>query len=113
MKIHTMLLEPSLERLKENYVQLRREMKLGNESSEETAQLLTYIDRRIQFLEVLMTDLNRDWSSSTIFFHQAETHRKLKLEFRFARRRWQRITSTESRVRRMQEKRPHVSTFAA
>jgi hypothetical protein len=113
MNIQKMLLEPSMMKLKEGYDELRRA--IGLETSEQAASLSLYASRKIHQVEVILSELAAQPKNEFTEPSAAQTqaYRKLKLDLRFAQRRWQRMLSTENRLRKMHEKRPHVSTFAA
>ena len=113
MKIQYQLLQPHVDYLKNEFEDLRR--KIGFESSDEITELLNYINPRISQLQMLSEAMSSkdDQAEGLASSGVAMAYRKLKLELRFARRRWLRILSTESRIRKIQEKRPNVSTFAA
>ena len=107
--IKFLLLQPSLIKLKDGYNQLRRD--IGFESSEEIDELTVFVNQRLQQVDALLRVLENPNLSASL--EHALLYRNLKLELRFAQRRWQRMISTEIRLRKIHEKRPNVSTFAA
>lgn len=107
MNIKNMLYQPSLMKLKESYHELRRN--IGYENSEEAVQLVEYVNSQLLQIEELLRDLGSQKRSA----EHAQAYRNLKLELRFAQRRWQRMTATENRFRKIHEKGHDVSTFAA
>ena len=115
MEISQMLLMPSIERLSEEFHELDRE--LVNEESEAVLQLKGIIQRKLrqlQMLKVAVSYLDNAADNNNIV--PSDLHasfRRLKLELRFARRKWKRLLSNEIRFQKSQEKRVHVSTFAA
>ena len=99
-------------KLKEGYEQLVRQ--IGYDPSEEESKLVLHAQRRLPQIELFLADLAKQaGTDNQASPEQTQVYRKLKLELRFAQRRWQRIVSNEARLRKTHEKRPHVSTFAA
>ncbi len=113
MKISTLLMKPFLMQLEREFSDL--EHHVLSQDGEEALELKTFIRSQQDDLRYL-----RDWifRLETLGEHRvpAEFHklfRKLKLDLRFAHRKWLRILSNEARTRRLNERRGHVSTFAA
>jgi len=115
MKISNQLLEPLLNRIAAEYLEL--EDLVSGEFSEEAAGLRSFIDKKSRQIETVRVSLAYLQQSG---FHDIEGEpdlrdvlRQLKLELRFTRRRWKRYLVNRERIRRNQERRTHVPTFAA
>lgn len=113
MEISRMLLKPYVERLVEDFRQIEEE--LEQHTTPEAAQLKALLQRKNRQLEMLnlaVSYLHHDTPELDPKDLYASL-RRLKLELRFARRKWKRLLSNEIRTQRNQDKRSHVDTFAA
>ena len=100
MEISRMLLKPSIERLEEEFRELHRELNHSDLSSE-ALQLKNMIQRKIRQLEMLrvaVSYMNTAPDSEPQNFQAS--FRRLKLELRFARRKWKRLCSNEVRFQK-------------
>ena len=104
MEVTRSLLNPYLGRLRNEYEKLEQELRLH--SSEEAAEFRSLIQPKLASLQTLL-------NGEVLQIQPQATFRRLKLELRFAKRKWQRFLCNEARVRRIEEKRNHVSPFAA
>ncbi len=113
MKISYLLLKPYLTRVEREFQDL--EHQLNFHRSEETDKLILFVDHEKKELERLKQSLaSFDHTTEPVVPHDLyDQFRRLKLELRFAIRRWKRLNSNEARTKKTQEKRSHVSTFAA
>lgn len=116
MQITSQLFQPLLDRIELEYRELSEEV--CGIYSDETQELKSFIQKKLRQLEMVRVSLaymqqesGNDFSNDP--FDLRETLRQHKLELRFARRRWKRQRVSEERVRRNQERRSHVPTFAA
>ena len=113
MEISTQLVKPLIDRLVEEYKDLDREM--TNYSSEEVDEMKTSIRKNLQQLEVLDSSMASigpaaDDSSSDDL---RDILRQLKLELRFAQRRWKRQLLNEERFKRGPEKGSFINSSLA
>lgn len=113
MEISNQILRPLIDRLKAECQELYQQVSLH--SSDEALQLKTFIQRKMRQLEMLGVSVS--YASSLpeqpdlpVLRH---TFRQLKLELRFAQRKWKRVLLSEARIRRNQEKRAVVSQHVA
>lgn len=116
MQITHQLFQPLLERIEQEYRELFDEVR--DQYTEETVELKNFIQKKLRQLEMVRVSLaymqqetEGDFSNDP--FDLRETLRQHKLELRFARRRWKRQRVSQERIRRNQERRTHVPTFAA
>lgn len=116
MQITGQLFQPLLERIELEYRELLDEV--SGLCTEETVELKTFVQKKLRQLDMvrvslayMQQDISGDFSNDP--FDLRETLRQHKLELRFARRRWKRQRVSQERIRRNQERRAHVPTFAA
>ncbi len=113
MKSSTLLMKPFLAQLEQGFSVLNSRAEA--DSSEDGAELRSVAAQGLKELKYL-----QDW----IFRIETDRRnkipddfyqhfRKLKLDLRFAHRKWLRMLSNEARLRRVNSRRTHVSTFAA
>lgn len=115
MKISNQLFQPTLERLDREYQQLLDET--DGIYTQEALELRNFVQKKMRQLERVRVSLNyMSADADELLGGQAalrDTLRQHKLELRFARRRWKRLQISHQRLRRNQERRSHVPTFAA
>jgi hypothetical protein len=110
MKITTLLMQPYLEQLEHEFNALN--MAVSCHESLDSAALCRDIETRLNDVRALQSR----YAEITGEIVPSEFHdefRRLKLDARFMRRRWLKIISNTERVKKMFERRRHVSTFAA
>ena len=114
MEISRMLLKPFLERLEIEYRSLDLELGL-HPATPEIVQLKVILHKKFRQLEMLNVSVSYmdDMPGALDPQDLQASLKRLKLELRFARRKYKRLISNESRFRKIQEKRTHVSTVAA
>lgn len=113
MKISSALLKPNVSLLQNEFQKLKEQTCFGN--SDETGYLRSFIDKQLKELDKLLN------SVSTLEINPATrvpenvylTLKKTKHNLRISSRTWSRIVSNEARIRKMQERRRDVATFAA
>lgn len=113
MQISKMLLRPSVDRLENEFRSLDKELGVPP-TTPESLELKNAVQRRIRQVEMLnvaLSYLNRDAQGMDPRELQA-SFRRLKLELRFARRKWKRLSAYEERIRKQQDKGLHVSNAA-
>jgi len=108
MQISDQLVKPLVERLGDEYRELDRE--LGQHSIEETESLKILIKKKLRYVESLCSDDPSNRSALHGNIHH--TIRKLKLELRFAQRKWRRLLLNETRFKK-QDKNEVPASFAA
>ena len=115
MEINTQLLKPLIDRLTDNYRDLGREVQFHRSS--EADQLRSFIQKRmnqLQHLDVSLTSPGSTLQNGQLR-NSRDILRQLKLELRFAQRRWKRQLLNDVRFKRQdQDKEPLVpskSTF--
>lgn len=115
MKITDQLLEPLLQRIYEEYQDLHRNV--AGQYFDEAIELRQFIEKKSRQLETVKVSLAYMRQSGALSQDNEpdlrDVLRQLKLELRFARRRWKRHLVSQERIRRNQERRSHVPTFAA
>ena len=112
MEINDQLSKPLIDRLCYEYKEL--ENALVRHSSEETEKLKVSIQKRIRQIEAFnfsieMVQPSQEYLSADF----RDTIRQLKLDLRFAKRRWQRILLNEGRIFKRSRKDIIVVTRAA
>jgi hypothetical protein len=113
MKISSSLLKPNVNLLQEEYLKLKSQTGFGR--SAETATLRAFIDIQLEELDKLLESvsfLDKNHESRVpdqVYF----TFKRAKHNLRISARTWSRIISNEARIRKMQEKRRDIATFAA
>jgi len=115
MNISNQLFQPTLERLEKEYHQLSEDT-IDTISSEAT-EVRNFVQKKLRQLELVRVSLGYMSSGDEeLLGGQAalrDTLRQHKLELRFARRRWKRQIISQERLRKSQERRSNVPTFAA
>jgi hypothetical protein len=113
MKISRLLLKPSLDRLEQDLFEL--ENRVFSQHSQDSLSLKILLDRTKSKLQ--------DLKSSSAYLEAQpgaivpadiyQSYKNLKMDHHLILRKWQRVLSNEARMKKIQEKRSHVSTFAA
>ncbi len=112
MQISLSLLKPHGEQLQREYEELVSQ--LGLHSSSEAQSLSSLIQTKTDELESLIRCLGSgNGRQESEALELQDKFRRLKLELHFLKRKWKRHLCNETRIRRNQEKRLHVSPFAA
>ena len=112
MEISRTLLTPYFERLRNEFEDLDHALQLR--VSVEVSELRLLVQQKIQEVDGFLTLLNKaEGIEKTALPNFQKGFRRLKLELRFAARKWRRFLSNETRIRKTQEKRFHASSFAA
>lgn len=113
MEISHQILKPLIDRLESEC--LKFEQELNRYTSEEASQLRSFIQKKMRQLNMLKLSVSyaNSLSERPILNDLRDTFRQLKLELRFAQRKWKRVQLGEARMRKNQEKRSRLSTFAA
>ena len=115
MEINQMLLSSLIDRLESQFKELETQVRCH--PSEEAREMDAFLARKIRqadMLRSMMGSAQGNVSSLDVDLAVLRiTFRQLKLELRFAQRKWKRILLNEGRMRRMQEKNPQVTPFAA
>jgi len=110
------LLEPLFQRITAEYQDLNRSVSAGA-YTDEALELKNFIEKKLRQLDtvrVSLSYLQQGLSEAgESDFDLRDMLRQHKLELRFARRRWKRHLVSQERIRRNQERRAHVPTFAA
>ena len=113
MEINRILLQSNLDRMTKEFKDLQS--LAGRHATSDSLKLSALVDRRLSQLE-----LTRELLAAAGIPGGAvepadlqHAYRRLKLELRFARRRWNRILSNEARFRKIQARKIHVQSFAA
>ena len=114
MEISRMLIKPYLQHLKDEFKQLEEEVDTHLETSEiaEFKSILRKKTRQLEMLTLSVEYLNHDGGALNSEDLYA-SFRRLKLELRFARRKWKRFMAHKSRLTKIQESKHHVSSYAA
>ena len=115
MEISSQIVRPLIERLYEEYQELDRE--LAPHSSDEVAELKTFVHkkmRQLQTLDSTVSGLTPALLSESLSYNELRHQlRQLKLQLRFAQRRWKRQIVNESRFRRRLQGKLLMPTAAA
>lgn len=113
MKVSSALLKPNIQFLQYEYQKLKQQTGFGN--SEEADKLRIFIDKQLKELETLLASVSAldQTAESRVPLHVYPHFKKAKHNLRASSRTWSRIVSNESRIRKMQERRPDVATVAA
>lgn len=113
MKISKQLLKPLIDRIEEEYLELFNEV--SGSSSDEARSLRSALQQKRRQVEMASVSLlyvdrgARDYDTE----HLRTRLRQLKLDLRFAQRKWKRYLVSEERIRKTLERRSHVATVAA
>ncbi len=113
-EISNQILKPLIDRVEKECRELYHQV--GDPASEEGVELKSFLQRKIRQLEMLSVSINyiSTLPEQPDLPDLRSTFRQLKLELRFAQRRWKRILLGEARVQRNQEKKNRLSDkFAA
>lgn len=114
MLITKMLLQKQLDRLVRELDKLLREV--NDVVSSEAAELQEHIERKyrqIQGFRLTLSYTESEQSAEYFQDLQAALY-QMKVEFRLMRRKWKRYLTTESRIRKIQERKDyHAPVFAA
>ena len=113
MKISSLLLKPNLCLIQNEFVSLKEHMSFEN--SREASLLRQRVDDQMNALGALLHSVNSlDLGfQGRVPAHLFLAYKKSKLNLRIAKRTWSRLLSNESRMRKIQERRAHVTTVAA
>jgi hypothetical protein len=111
MKITTLLMDPFLQQLEQEFSALVTEV--CEHGSPEANQLCREIDQKKIEVRKLQLRFSGQVSETVVPAEYYEDFRKLKLDLRFMRRRWLKIISNTERLKKMYARRAHVSTVAA
>lgn len=113
MEITSQLLRPLIDRLKVECQDLLRQ--INGDPSEEALQLRSFIQRKIRQIEMLGVSVTyaNSLPEQPDLPVLRNTFRQLKLEMRFAQRRWRRLQLNQTRARKNQEKRGLTPSVAA
>ena len=113
MEISHQILKPLIGCLEKEGLQLEKEISFH--PSEEGMQLKSFVQKKIRQLNMLKVSVSyaNSLSEQPLLNDFRDTFRQLKLEMRFARRKWKRLQLGAARVRRNLEKKNRFSTFAA
>jgi hypothetical protein len=114
MKISNQLINPYLEKLRSEFEELDKELSLRG-GAEEVVPLATMTQTKINQINELSHSVNNGTLSEKAEDVEQfqDNFRRLKLDLRFARRRWLRLLSNEARDRKARGKRTYAATFAA
>lgn len=113
MRISSLLLKPYIATLQKQFQSLQQNLAFQDVAP--ARELSLQVRDEMKSLEKLLNQVdlysqeNRDVVPGSIH----DSLKRSKLNLRFAQRTWQRLVSNESRIRKMKEKRTHVTTFAA
>ena len=113
MDINNQLVRPLMERLYDEYRELVGELTFHD--SDETQKLKLFIQKKIQQLETLNGTISSlgIQSEKSLYPDLHEQLKQLKLELRFAQRRWKRQCLNEVRFKKSHPRTPLISTYAA
>ncbi len=113
MEINTQLIKPLVDRLYGDYQQLAGELPLR--SNEEIQKLKTFLQKKIHQIETLNSGFVSSGSESQKVLYPSlhDQLRDLKLQLRFAQRRWQRERLNENRFRKNRQSAAFVTSYAA
>ena len=113
MKISSLLLKPNLSLIQKEFVSLKE--RVSFERSEEANLLRQRVEDQLNILGALLNSVNSldHGFQGRVPAHLFLTYKKSKLNLRIAKRTWSRLLSNESRMRKIQERRTHVTTAAA
>lgn len=116
-KIHSLILQPHIQRLENDFRFLVKELShqpIAN-YHEEVSRLKSFIQQEIEDLRKLQSALIslENVSEPVVPTNVHQNFKRLKMALHLARRRRERLISNEARIRKIQERRAHVSTFAA
>ncbi len=113
MEINTQLIKPLVDRLYDDYQQLAGELPLR--SNEEIQKLRIFLQKKIHQIETLNTAISSLSAEPQrpLYPNLQDQLRDLKLQLRFAQRRWQRERLNENRFRKNQRSNSLLASFAA
>lgn len=115
MNITGLLLKPDFEDLKDDFLKFKKELGTFQQPSELMEELSAFAQKGVEQIEQTLFALdlyNNVVPSENVNPQKFYTNfRRLKLGLHFARRKLRRVVSTRARVRKIQERRAHVSTF--
>lgn len=113
MEIPNLLMKPFLAQLEGEFATLAGEIRKVN--SPEAVEMTQKLEKKIEEVENLKARfiLAEEKGSGVVPADLYDDFRQLKLDLRFMRRGWLKILSNKERLRKMDERRAHVSTFAA
>ncbi|MFA6600406.1 MAG: hypothetical protein WC352_03525 [Candidatus Omnitrophota bacterium] len=114
MEISRQLLNPYLSRLRSEFEALDRELSLRGDAVE-ILPLADLTQSKIHQIEHLSASINEGEAFGAPEKNEEfqDLFRRLKLDLRCAQRKWLRVLSNESRIRKMREKKNHAATLAA
>src|SRR5687767_4723279 len=113
MKISGLLLKPSLDRLEKELYDL--EHHIDSDRSQDSLSIkivLQDIKSKLQNLRMSSAYLQTQ-PSAIVPADIYQDYKDIKMEHHLIFRKWRRLISNAARMKKIQEKRSHVSTFAA
>lgn len=113
MKINTQLTQPLLEKIADGYIKLLRG--LEGRYTPDAVEFRAFIQNKLRQVErvQIALDYAHPIDTENHALDPRDALRQLKLELRFAQRRWKRKLISDQRIQRNQLRRNHVPTFAA
>jgi len=105
MEIKNQILKPLFDRIESEWKDLRREVSTSRD--EEALSMVPTFEQKLRQLECLRVSTSYQDNAKNASFEITslrEALRQLKLEVRFARRRWKRHLVAQERMRKRQEK---------
>lgn len=109
MQIRTLLLKPYLDRFERELQKLNEE--LIHHPTGETLPLRSFVEGELSEIQKMRDSVHHAPENSGVTLPQ--NFRQMKLQLRFAKRRWKRLISNEIRFKKIRERQIHVSGFAA
>ena len=113
MKISSLILKPNLCLIQNEFVSLKE--RLSFENSKQVKLLRQSVEDQMNALETLLHSVNSldHGFQGRVPANLFMAYKKAKLSLRIAKRTWSRLLSNESRIKKIQERRAHVTTIAA